>query len=237
MGRRVTTAALRRRAGMLLLVSIGPGACTVAGGAGSPGAMTGQAPATASPAAVDLRQLERDILEELNAARTSPPSYAGRIEGLLPHFDGRILRRPGQLAIATSEGPAAVREAAAALRSTARLQPLALAGGMERAARDHAADQGARGTTGHRGSDGSSASDRVNRYGQWGSRLTESISYGPMTGADVVQGLLVDDGVPDRGHRRNLLDPAVAVAGIGCARHATYRVTCVIDLAGSYTAR
>ena len=217
-------------AGQLLLMSIGASAC-VSGVAENPVIPGGP------PPLVDLRQLEREVLDEINAARTSPATYAGRIEGLLQHFDGRILRRPGELAIATQEGAAAVREAAAALRAATPLAPVTLAPGMERAARDHATDQGGRGSTGHRGSDGSSAGDRVNRYGRWTGRLTESISYGPLTGADVVQGLIVDDGVPDRGHRRNLLDREVAVAGVGCASHATYRVTCVIELAGGYDPR
>jgi uncharacterized protein YkwD len=52
-----------------------------------------------------------------------------------------------------------------------------------------------------------------------------------------VQGLLIDDGVADRGHRRNLLDPAVRVAGIACGRHAAYGTMCVIDLAGGYAER
>jgi uncharacterized protein YkwD len=216
--------------GALVLAPVGAAACA-AGVAGSPAVSGGTA------TTVDLRQVEREILSELVAARTSPASYASRIEALLPHFDGRVLRRPGEVAIATQEGAAAVREAAAALRATPRLAPVTLAAGMARAARDHATDQGRRGTTGHQGSDGSTAGDRVNRYGRWTGRLTESISYGPVTGADVVQGLIIDDGVPGRGHRRNLLDGEVSVAGIGCAIHATYRVTCVIELAGGYEPR
>lgn len=215
--------------GALLLVTVGPAACVAAG--------SGSTVPAATAATVDLRKLEGDILLELNAARTAPATYAGRIEALLQHMEGRILRRPGDVAIATQEGSAAVREAAAALRATPRLASLAMAAGMQRAARDHAVDQGARGATGHRGSDGSTTSDQVNRHGRWTGRLTESISYGPAAGAAVVQGLIVDDGVPDRGHRRNLLDSEVTVAGVGCAVHATYRVTCVIDLAAGFQPR
>ncbi|HYD52508.1 MAG TPA: CAP domain-containing protein, partial [Gemmatimonadaceae bacterium] len=85
--------------------------------------------------------------------------------------------------------------------------------------------------------DGSSPSVRVNRYGRWDGRLTESIAYGPATPEDVVIDLLVDDGVRDRGHRRNLLDPGVRIAGIACGPHRTYRMMCVIDLAAGYLER
>lgn len=187
-------------------------------------------------APLDHATLERQVLAELNAARTNPVAYAARVEALIPLFEGSVLRRPGEIGIRTREGAAAVREAAAALRATARMGAVTLSAGMTRGARDHVRDQAA-GRTGHGGSDGSNTAARVNRYGRWTVRLTESISYGPSTGADVIQGLIVDDGVPDRGHRRNLLDPAVRVAGIACGPHAAYRVACVIDLAGGYEER
>jgi hypothetical protein len=40
--------------------------------------------------------------------------------------------------------------------------------------------------------------------------------------------------VPGRGHRRNLLDPLVAVAGAACGPHPKYRRMCVIDHASAY---
>lgn len=212
--------------------------CASAGGiAGAGGGATAQ-PATGAPAPPNYAALERDVLSELNAARTNPAAYAREVERLLAYFDGRVLRRPGDAyGISTQEGPAAVREAAAALRATSPRPALTRSPGMTEGARDHVEDQGPRGGLGHSGTDGSTTSARVNRYGRWLTRLTESISYGPSTGADVVQGLLVDDGVADRGHRRNLLDPAVRVAGIACGPHRQYRVMCVIDLAGGYEDR
>jgi uncharacterized protein YkwD len=188
--------------------------------------------------ASDFPALERAVLSELNAARTDPAAYARRLDALLPHYEGLVYRPPGAtVGVRTREGTAAVREAASALRGTAPRPAVGRSPGMSDGARELVADHGPRGRLGHTGSDGSSTGDRVNRHGQWLERLTESISYGPATGAAVVQGLLIDDGVPDRGHRRNLLDPAVRVVGIACGRHATYGTMCVIDLAGGYVER
>jgi uncharacterized protein YkwD len=192
-------------------------------------------PGAPLPAAPCCAEVERGLLAELNAARTNPRSFAARLESRLPHFRGVLFHRPGEpVATRTQEGAAAVREAVAALRATLPRAALERSPGMSQGARDHVADQGPRGATGHTGRDGSTFAVRVNRYGRWGTRLTESISYGPSTAHDVVAELLIDDGVRDRGHRHNLLDPTVKIAGIACGRHTTYRAMCVIALAGSY---
>jgi uncharacterized protein YkwD len=179
--------------------------------------------------------LEQAVLGELNRVRRDPSAYAAVLEEMLPHFDGELLRRPGAgVTIRTREGAAAVREAVRALRATPPLSPLRYSMGLSRGARDHVRDQGARGQTGHSGSDASSASERVDRYGRWNGTLTENIAYGPPTAREVIVGLIVDDGVPDRGHRKNLLDPAVRVAGVACGEHSRYRVMCVIVHAAEY---
>jgi uncharacterized protein YkwD len=56
----------------------------------------------------------------------------------------------------------------------------------------------------------------------------ENIDYGA-TGLQVVIDLIVDDGVPSRGHRRNVLDPAFRAVGIAVGPHRTYGTMCVID--------
>lgn len=187
--------------------------------------------------AVSLGQMttfEEQVLAEMNLARTDPAGYALHIERLLQYFDGNLLRLPGETALQTNEGPRAVREAAAALRATPRLPALAPSRGLARAARDHALDQGPRGGLGHTGSDGSSMGDRIGRYGTWDGSAAENISYGSDSPRDVVISLLVDDGVPSRGHRVNILNGSSRLAGVGCGRHTEYRTMCVIDFAGGY---
>ena len=59
------------------------------------------------------------------------------------------------------------------------------------------------------------------------------ITYGSNTAEEVVAQLVVDDGVPDRGHRRLLYDPALRYAGVSCGPHPGYGTMCVIDLAST----
>jgi uncharacterized protein YkwD len=197
-------------------------------------------PATPPPATtVEYRRIERDVLVELNAVRTNPSAYAAHLSALLPLFNGNLIKKPGMtVSIRTNEGAAAVREAISALQHQAPVAPLTLSSGMSAAAADLAIDQQRTGSMGHTGSDGSSPGSRLSRYGSWQQSYSENVDYGPfLTGRDVVIDLLVDDGVPDRGHRRNIFDAAARVAGIACGAHPRLRSMCVIDQAAGYVNR
>lgn len=191
--------------------------------------------APAVPRHAYLTRLELEVLAELNRARTDPAGYARHLETMLGWFQGRNMRPPGSnIVIETREGPAAVREAIRVLRAMRPVPAVTVSRGMSAGARDHVRDQGASGATGHDGRDGSRAVARVNRYGTWRQGLSENIAYGPPTAREVVVGLIVDDGVPDRGHRTNLFDPLVRVVGVSCGRHPRFSVMCVIVHAHDY---
>jgi hypothetical protein len=180
--------------------------------------------------------LEAGIVQELNRVRTDPAGYAAHLEALLPAFDGKVLRTPHGL-LETHEGAGAVREAIRALTGTAPMGPIERSSGLSAAAWDLARDQGASGATGHVGKDGSSASDRVGRHGRWDGKLSENVSYSAydgVTAREVVIQLLVDDGVRDRGHRTNMLDPTIRLVGVACGPHPRFAVVCVMDHARAY---
>jgi uncharacterized protein YkwD len=179
------------------------------------------------------------VLAELNRARTDPARFATELEARLQHFRGYIYRRPGaEIGTRTVEGQSAVREAVRVLRATRPVPPLRLSAGMSAGAADHVRDHGRTGATGHSGSDRSTPASRISRYGRWFGLVSENIQYGHGTSAhDVVAELLIDDGVTDRGHRRNALDPNIRVAGVACGPHATYGQMCVIVHARDYAER
>jgi uncharacterized protein YkwD len=108
---------------------------------------------------------------------------------------------------------------------------------MSEAAEDHVRDQAPRGLMNHRGTDGSMAWDRVSRYGEWKKKISENMTFGPMTPHDVVAALLIDDGITDRGHRKNVLDPDVHLVGVACGTHRSYRVMCDMVQAGGFVDR
>ena len=177
--------------------------------------------------------LERAIVDEMNLARTNPRQYAAYLRELLPTFFGDLIRRPGQPDLKTSEGPQALREAIAFLEKQDPLDSLAFSAGLSASARDHAQDQ-AGGALGHTGSDGSDMATRISRHGRWSGSAAENISYGPSTSRDVVIQLVVDDGVPNRGHRLAIFAARTRFAGAGCGPHARYGSVCVIDFAAAY---
>ncbi|HEY4306895.1 MAG TPA: CAP domain-containing protein [Gemmatimonadaceae bacterium] len=202
-------------------------------------------PATSTPVTpppsttVDYRRMEREVLVELNAVRTNPSGYASYLSALLPLYNGTLIRKPGlTVLIRTNEGPSAVREAIAALQHQTALTPVTLSSGMSTAAADLANDQRQTGNMGHAGSDGSNPGSRLNAHGGWQMAYSENIDYGPLlTGRDVIIDLLVDDGVPDRGHRHNIFDPDAHVVGVACGPHPRLRSMCVIDQAFGYANR
>lgn len=207
----------------------------LSGSASAPGHHSSQVWSPAGRAAQETNPdwvgLARDVLDELAVLRSDPEAYAGHLEELLPRFRGNILQRPGRRDLVTEEGATAVREAIAVLRRTRKLAAPSPSEGMSQGAADHVRDQGRSGGLEHEGTDGSTPASRVGRYGRWRHGIAESMAFGENPARDVIVQLLVDDGVPDRGHRTMLLHPAYRAAGAACGSHAQYRQMCVIVLA------
>ena len=195
-------------------------------------------PLSAAAQSIDyLTKLEHEIVLEHNLARTDPAAYAKHLEKWLLYFDGDLLRRPGRMALQTLEGSQAVEEAIHFLRAAEPVGTMSPSSGMSRAARDHVNDLGPDGETSHTGEDGSRPQDRVNRYGRWLTTVAENMAFGQYGESDarsVVMQLMIDDGVPNRGHRTNIFNPAFAVVGVACGPHTTYEAMCVVDYAGGY---
>lgn len=186
----------------------------------------------------DASSLEKAILEETNVLRRDPRGYANKLIQLRPSYQGKIIHRPGQVSILTQEGVAALDEAIEALqRAPKRLSRLAHAEGLSRAARDHALDLGRTGALGHIGSDGFGPDVRAKRHGTWDGMVAENIAFGPTEAEEIVIGLLVDDGVKDRGHREILLTHDLYFAGAACGPHPSYGTTCVMTYATTFQTR
>ena len=182
----------------------------------------------------DFEALEKEIVKEVNLARTSPGSYASWLRGQRQYYRGTQLRRPGEVPIRTQEGIAAVDEAIRFLEKQKPVGSLALSRGLSLAARYLVAPQGASGGFGHKGPDGSTPSDRIGRHGNWESVIGENIAYGQSTARNVLAAFIVDDDVPGRGHRTNLFNTAFHVMGVDCGPHSTYGTTCAITFAGGF---
>jgi uncharacterized protein YkwD len=181
-----------------------------------------------------LSPLEKAVVNEMNLARTSPKEYLSLLEQLKKYYDGKLLKLPGETPILTKEGTSAVVEATRSLRSQKPVSPLSPSKGMTLGAKDHIRDLRTSGASQHKGSDGGQTWDRVNRYGTWQKIIGENISFGHNKARNIVMTLMIDDGVPDRGHRKNIFNPDFRLVGVACGDHPAYRTICVTTFAGGY---
>ena len=177
---------------------------------------------------------ERAVVQEMSDLRVRPKAYANHLRELRGWFKGTLWNRPGRVPLRTEEGVLALDEAIAFLDTVQPVGPLRFNEGLARAARLHAQDIGPRGGLEHVGSDGSRLSQRLNRQGTWQGSCAENIGTLEEDPRQLVIQLLVDDGVPSRGHRHNLFNPDLHQAGAGVAPHRDYRTVVVIDYADGF---
>ncbi len=181
-----------------------------------------------------LSDLEKGVIIELNRARLNPAGYAKKLEDFKKHYVGNYIYFAGRTQVVTEEGVSAVNEAIEFLKSTAPVPLLRVSKGLCSAAKVHAEDQGPKGLVSHEGSDNSTPDERMNRFGKWGTAFGENIEYGNFTAPEIVMQLIIDDGVPGRGHRKNIFNPLYRVVGVGSGPHHRYGQMCVMDFAGTY---
>lgn len=174
------------------------------------------------------------ICDEMSAVRTDPTSLIPFLEAKIPRFDGTLYREEGKTTLQTKEGVAVINELIEYLKTAPTMEPMTLNMEMNLSAEQHVADIGPNGICGHTGSDGSQPQDRIEKYGEWEVTCGENIDFGNTDPKDIVCALMVDDGVPGRGHRHNIMTPEFLVCGIATGPHTVYGNCCVMTLAGGY---
>ncbi len=180
-------------------------------------------------------KLAREVLAEVNAARTAPQAYAGFLRTFRRQFAGKSFRIPGSRTLVnTNEGVAAVDEAIRFLSSQRPLPPLSWSTGLAAAAADLVVEEGISGAVGHAGRRSGSPRVRIDRHGVWRGQIGECIFYGPGSARFVVMQLIIDDGVRDRGHRKSIFNRPFRLAGASCGSHPRFGGMCVIDFAAGF---
>ncbi|CAE8658641.1 unnamed protein product [Polarella glacialis] len=186
------------------------------------------------------RDVPLQIVRELTWARTRPGEVVEALRDRLQHYKGKDYsphERHGRCVV-TKEGPAVVMEAIAFVEELLSSPLGALdesQDSLNLSGEDHIADVGQTGTASHDSSDGTSAAQRVARYGTfevWG----ECLWYGS-DAADartIVLDLIVDDGVPSRGHRRGVLDRRYTTVGVAYGVHCTFGRMAAMEFAAGW---
>ena len=169
---------------------------------------------------------EEEVLAVINYARTKPQAFARHLRDA----DSRQATWAG-------DEPGALDEAVGFLMRQPPLPALRWDERLGTSARGHADAQGGTGQVGHVGPRGDTFPQRLQRVGFYAGLTAEGISYGQMSAEDVVRQLIVDSGVRNRGHRRDIFGGNYQAAGVGCAEHARYGAMCVIQYAGAIMVR
>ncbi len=181
-----------------------------------------------------LNELEREVIFELNKVRSNPKRYSEEyMEELSTAFKGNLYIYPGQDPVKSKEGIKPLIECIEVLKHTATLPILNPAEGLARASKLLTNDQQS-GGIGHITRKGLTPQKRIEKYGEWDINSGEDITYGSFEARQIVIALLIDDGVPDRAHRKNILNSQYRYIGVSYGKHPTYQSMCVIDYAGYY---
>lgn len=159
-----------------------------------------------------LSTLEKDVLLEINKARTDPRAYAALY--LLPY-------------VKNGNASAAMKECIIEMKNTKALKALQPSKKLALAAKEWVNVQGPGGGFGH-----GNIGERIHKQGLYPHTCGENISYGRNDAKEMIIKLLEDDKEPNRGHRKNILSRAYTHVGIGFGPHKIYRFMCVQDFAG-----
>ncbi len=180
-----------------------------------------------------LTDEEKNLVLAMNLIRHDPPRYARLyVYPQLQHFEGNILHIPGKVPLRTQEGASAVRELYDELLETKPAPLFEPSEGLSRASADHAAYMKRTGSTDHEGQGGIPA--RASRHGRWVGSLAENLQWGTTNAHDAIMSLMVDDGIPSRGHRVNILNPEYTKVGVAIDEHPQWKLSYVIKYAADF---
>jgi uncharacterized protein YkwD len=182
-----------------------------------------------------MKKTEREMVAEINLLRSDPRGYVQYIKYYhdlaklnLDHFGkgerkyslsisyektNGVLRQKSVDTVWSYEYEEEVRAIESLLKDLNGLSPLSVLKpdrGIYEAARKHGLDQDRHNwTLGHQGSDGSWPWERILKYSPNMVTGNENLAgrFPEPTARDIVIQLLIDSGIPDYGHRYNLLDP------------------------------
>ena len=157
-------------------------------------------------------EIEQALFNELNAVRTNPQSYIQYLEEYKKLFKGKNADYPNVMVL-TFEGTKAVDEAINFLKKSPKLEPLKYSNGLSKPAKLQLTDLMENYSLGHIGKDGSNVPKRVARFGK-GGKLAENIMNTFSNPRDIVMHLIIDDGLKDRGHRKNIFNKTFKQVGI-----------------------
>ena len=170
-----------------------------------------------------MKASENSMLAEINLMRADPPAYVAQIETYLM----AVQNDPSWNTSYKNAEMEAGKELIELLRKTPKLSQLKESEGLYKAAVKHGKDVQKQSKITHQGADGTQPFDRIQKYAPTMVDGSENLVSGATDFRDGLIVLLVDSGVPGKGHRVNLLSPKWQYA-------ACYEIGIVDGLDGSW---
>jgi len=182
---------------------------------------------------ISYDELRKSILHEHNRLRCDPTCYIPLLEDQMKFFKNDTLYKPKETAIQTNEGKVAYLEAIQFLKTQKPIKELTYDQRLSNACQDHVNDIGPRGLISHESSDGRTLIDRFEKHLEWDGSCCENIDVGNKLATNIIISLLVDDGILDRPHQKNMFNPEMTFIGISCGEHKNFDIITVIDYVSS----
>lgn len=104
---------------------------------------------------------------------------------------------------------------------------------LYQAAQYHANDMGKTGKMAHSSSNGTSFSKRIYKFYSRAGAIAENCGYGNKNALGFVMQLLIDEGVPSLGHRKNILADNYKSIGVSIRPHKKWGANCVQDFSST----
>lgn len=164
---------------------------------------------------------EGEMIKFINVARQHPAYFISLIDKQLQSFiNDKEMPINEDMIYETNEGKSAWKEARKFLEKQNSLPPFEVHEGLNLSAKEHAIDLAVHNLFGHTGSDKSTFSERILKFCKKGQGAMAEIigadfylegrNHAEMT----ILGLIIDDGVADRGHRKTIFNSQYRF--IGC---------------------
>ncbi len=148
----------------------------------------------------------KEMIQEINLLRSNPKGYIKVVESYIQFLKNEINLHPSMHSMYGNEITVA-QELIRELETTPPLSILQPHAGIYKAAQVHGDDAKISGQFNHRGTDGSMPWDRILKYATDMKDGNENLVGGLKDIRRSILVLLIDDGIPNRGHRRTLLNP------------------------------
>ncbi len=181
-----------------------------------------------------LSSMEIAVIDELNQARQNPLKFVGYLEEYRKAMKGNILYLPNQNGTIMNEGATVIDDAISDLKKILKTDALVVSKGMFKAANLQLTDLKENSALSHKGKDGSDAEVRLFRFGMPGAIYAENISYKAATARDVVMNMILDDGLKNRPHRKNVFSPKFKKIGVACGISNQNDMICVAVFADTF---